>query len=293
LAVIPGMQEVAALVRIYQQVRRSAYEVVVVDAAPTGETLRLLTMPDSLDWYASRLASLRARLNRYAGPLLRNFLPNLDIVDVVSELSERLHELREILTDSEASSYRIVLTPDRTVLKEAQRAETYLNLFGYPVDAVVINRLLPAIETDSEYFRVLFERQTVLLKEIEDSFSGIPIFRSPLKAVEPTGIEELSGLAREVFGETDPCQIFHTGPSITIEPDGDGYLLRIPIPNVELSKLALAKRGDELYVEVGSFRRLIPLPLTLAAMHPHSATMRDARLEIPFRRAPQAARVEA
>jgi arsenite-transporting ATPase len=284
LAVIPGMQEVAALVRIYQQVRDASYDVVVVDAAPTGETLRLLTMPDSLEWYASRLTSLRARLNKIAGPLLRNLLPDLNIVDVISELSARMHELRDILTDASSSSYRIVLTPDRTVLKEAQRAETYLNLFGYPVDAVVVNRLLPEIEEGApEYYVALTERQVQLLREIEDSFSGVPLFRAPLTASEPTGIEALSGLAREIYGDQDPCEILHVGPSIAIEADGDGYVVRLPIPNVELSKLSLAKRGDELYVEVGSFRRLIPLPLTLAAMHPHKARMRDDKLEIPFR----------
>ncbi|MPZ49744.1 MAG: AAA family ATPase [Dehalococcoidia bacterium] len=195
LAVIPGMQEIAALVRIYQQARTSSYDVVIVDAAPTGETLRLLTMPDSLEWYASRLSSLKARLNRFAGPLLRNLLPNMDLVDVVSELSDRVRGLRKLLSDADTSSYRIVLTADGTVLKEAQRAETYLNLFGYPIDAVFVNSLLPEIEPAPEYFQQLQKRQQSLLSDIEVAFAGLPLFRAPLSAAEPVGLAALSSLA--------------------------------------------------------------------------------------------------
>jgi arsenite-transporting ATPase len=282
LAVIPGMQEVAALVRISSQVRSGEYDCVVVDAAPTGETLRLLAMPDSLALYASKLIGWRAKLTRLAGPLFRNLLPNLDVVDVISQLSERLRELHGLLTDPETSSYRLVLTPDRTVLKEAQRAETYLNLFGYPIDGIVVNRVLPGAETSDPFLQELSQTQASVMEEIGMSFANLPIFRSKLHSREPLGVEALRLLATSVFGERDPSQVMHRGPTLRITREESGYVLTIPMPNVEVGRLSLVKRSDELYVEVGNFRRLIPLPATIAGLKPGAAHLREGSLEIPF-----------
>ena len=142
LAIVPGMEEVAALVQLGRQIRGGDFDCIVVDAAPTGETIRLLSMPESLQWYAGRIEAWRDRLRRLAGPFLRGALLELDVVGVTTRLATRVGELRRLLTDAERSSYRIVVTPDRLALKYAQRAETYLNLFEYPIDAVVLNRLL-------------------------------------------------------------------------------------------------------------------------------------------------------
>ena len=146
LAIVPGMEEVAGLMQIDRKVRSGEYDCIVVDAAPTGETIRLLSMPESFQWYAGRLDQWRGRLMRLAGPFLTTMVPDLNVVDVMKQVATRVRALRGRLTDPRQSSYRIVVTPDRTVLREAQRAETYLNLFNYPIDAVVVNRVLPPAE---------------------------------------------------------------------------------------------------------------------------------------------------
>jgi arsenite/tail-anchored protein-transporting ATPase len=289
LAILPGMEEVAALIQIERMGRTGAYQCIVVDAAPTGETMRLLSLPDSFQWYAIRVNAWRGRLQRLAGPLLRSVLPDLSVVDVMQQLAARVKQLRAALTDGRRSSYRIVLTPDRTVLREAQRAETYLNLFEYPVDAVVVNRLFASSTGPNEYLEALIARQQRTMIDIRAAFAPLPLFEVPLTADEPVGLDALGQLATGVFGDVDPTAVLHVGPTQRIDRQNGGYVLRIPMPNVEVGRLDLTKRGSELYVEVGSFRREVALPLALAALEPGVARLRDGMLEIPFRPAKRAA----
>ena len=282
LAILPGMEEVAALIQIERTGRTGPYDCMVVDAAPTGETIRLLSLPESFQWYAGRIGEWRGRLTRLAGPLLSSVLPDLRVVDVMTHLAVRVKTLRAALIDPQRSSYRLVLTPDRTVLREAQRAETYLNLFEYPVDAVLVNRLLAPSSTGDSYLDALVARQRRTMQDIRAAFASLPLFEVPLTAEEPVGIDALARLADGVFAERDPVQVLHIGPSQRIERHGDGYVLRIPMPNVEVDRLELTKRGNELYVEVGNIRREVALPLALAALEPGVARMRAGMLEIPF-----------
>jgi len=282
LAILPGMQEVAALAQIGRQSHGGAYDCIVVDAAPTGETIRLLSMPEAIRWYAGRLRSWRGRLNRVARGLLKNALPDLDVVDVLDELAVRVRELRAQLTDARRSSYRIVVTADRMVLKEAQRAETYLNLFEYPIDAVVLNRVLPRTQTEDAYLNALAARQEGTMAEVRAAFAALPLFEAPLLVDEPIGREALAALGRTTFGERDPTAVMHIGPTQRIERRGKEYVLQLPMPNVEAARLALTKRADELYVEVGNFRREIALPRTLAALAPGVARLKGGVLEVPF-----------
>lgn len=291
LAIVPGMEEVAALVQIGRHSRTGEYDCVVVDAAPTGETIRLLSMPDSFLWYVGHLQTLRNRL-RFLGPMLRSSLPELDLVEVVERLSASVRELRSLLTNPRRSSYRIVVTPDRMVLKEARRAETYLNLFQYPVDAVVLNRVLAPPPSEDPFLAALLARQAAALTEVRRSFAALPIFEAPLVLEEPVGLAALAALGRRLFGDRDPTQVMHIGPTQAITPNDGGYLVRIPMANVEVGKLALTKHGDELYVEVGNVRREITLPHTLARLEPGVARMRNGTLEIPFLPAPEPAGAE-
>lgn len=283
LAIIPGMEEVSALVEIGRKSRTGEFDCMIVDAAPTGETIRLLTMPESFLWYAGRIEEWRGRLNRLVGPFFRGLLPNLNVVDVVARLSTRIRGLREILIDPTRSSYRVVVTPESVVVKEARRAETYLNLFQYPVDAVVVNRVLPADDARGHPFLVsLLARQEAALESIEHAFATLPRFVAPWTREEPVGLPALSALARQLFGERDPTDVMHVGPTHEIERSGDAYVLRIPLRNVETGRLALTKRGDELYVDVGTVRRDITLPSVLAGLEPGTARVRQGVLEIPF-----------
>ena len=283
LAILPGMEEVAALMQIERQGRTGNYDCVIVDAAPTGETIRLLSLPESFQWYATRVVEWRGRLSRLAGPLLNSVLPDLSIVDVMTRLAVRVKDLRNALTDPGRSSYRIVLTADRTVLREAQRAETYLNLFQYPLDALIVNRLFTPSATNDTYLEALVARQQRVLADIRRAFPSLPGFQVPLTADEPVGVQALSTLAGQVFGERDPTEVMHVGPTQSIEPlDSGGYVLRIPMPNVEINKLDLTKRGDELYVDLGNFRREVTLPLALSALEPGVARIHAGVLEVPF-----------
>ena len=282
IAILPGMEEVAALVQIERQGRLGNYDCIVIDAAPTGETMRLLSLPESFQWYAVRLRDWRGRLGRMAGPLLNNLLPDLSAVDVMSRLAARVKALREVLVDPQRSSYRIVLTPDRAVLREAQRAETYLNMFQYPVDSVFANRILPPTDIRGTYLDALIARQSTIMDEVRRAFGSLPLHEVPLATVEPTGMARLSELARIVYSEHDPTKVMHTGPSLTIERRGETYVLSIPMPNVETDKLDLTRHGDQLYVDVGNFRRAVALPLALADLRPGLASMQRGMLEIPF-----------
>lgn len=280
LAIVPGMDEVAALVQIGRQVHGGEYDCIIVDAAPTGETIRLLSMPESFRWYAGRIQEWRGRLMKLAGPFLRGVLPDLDIVDAVDRLSLRVQELRAILTDPERSSYRIVVTPDRAVLKEAQRAETYLNLFEYPIDAVVVNRRLPPGE--GGLLGKIQRRQQEIERDIEHSFPTLPLLRAPLLADEPLGIDALADFAGALFGDRDPTAVLHTGPTQELVRHEGGYLLRLPMPNLEIDKLSVTKHGDELTIDVGNFRRSVPLPAMLASMDASVARFRGGALEVTF-----------
>jgi arsenite/tail-anchored protein-transporting ATPase len=286
LAIMPGMEEVAALVQIRRQSRTGQFDCIVVDAAPTGETIRLLSMPDSLLWYAGRLQEWRGRLMRFVGPLLRNALPDFNVIETMTQLAERTKELRQDLTNPERSSYRIVVTPDTMVIKEARRAETYLNLFDYPIDAVIVNRLLPAADAGNAYLDAMLARQQRAMAEVRSTFATLPLLEAPLSAEEPLGLSALAALSQQVFGDRDPTLVLHRGATQHIERQGNGYLLQIPMPNVEVTRLSLLKRGDELYVDVGNFRREITLPLTLAALEPGTARVHGGMLEIPFSAAP-------
>jgi arsenite/tail-anchored protein-transporting ATPase len=209
-------------------------------------------------------------------------LPDLDVVNVLTQLAARVKRLRQTLIDPQRSSYRLVLTPDRAVVKEARRAETYLNLFEYPIDALLVNRVLPDQEPGNAYLDELVAHQRRVMEEIRHSFVTLPLFEAPLLTEEPAGMTGLRDLAVRVFGEQDPTRVMHVGPTQRIEPSGRGYVLRIPMPNVEVDRLDLTKRGDELYVDVGNFRREVTLPLALAGLEPGTAHVRGGVLEIPF-----------
>jgi len=282
VAVLPGMEEVAALVQIERQGRLGKYDCIVIDAAPTGETMRLLSLPESFQWYAVRIRDWRGRLGRMAGPLFNNLLPDLSAVDVMSRLAARVKALREVLIDPQRSTYRIVLTPDRAVLREAQRAETYLNMFQYPVDSVFVNRILPPPEIPGTYLDSLIAGQATIMSDIRNAFAALPVWEVSLTSEEPIGLSRLSLLAGLVFGGRDPIEVMHVGPSLTIERRGEAYVMSIPLPNVETDKLDLTRHGDQLYVNVGNFRRAVTLPLALADLKPGIARMQHGNLEIPF-----------
>jgi len=283
LALIPGMDEIVSLINIYRNARDGNFEVVIIDAAPTGETVRLLSMPDTFQWYASRIMGLQNNLG-FARPLLKAVLPipTSDIVDAVNALSERVKALREVLSDPAVSSYRPVVNPERMVIQAALRAETYLALFGYPIDAVVCNRVIPAGDYQDAFMQDIYQTQEKLRQRIHQTFAPLPVWEAPYRSREILGIDALGELATTIFGTTDPTQVFHRGPIQEIVQEGNTYILRLPLPHVEMDKVVMSKHGDEMVVEIGNFKRDITLPSILANQEATVARFVNRALEIHF-----------
>ncbi len=281
LALIPGMDEIVSLINIYRNAREGNFEVVIIDAAPTGETVRLLSMPDTFQWYASRLTGSGSL--SLARPLLKAIMPNnAEILEAINALSERVKTLREVLSDPEVSSYRPVVNPERMVIKEALRAETYLALFGYPIDSVICNRVIQADNYRDTFMQELYRNQEKLRQQIQQTFAPLPIWEVPYRSQEILGVDALGELAQAVFGEQDPTQVFYCGAIQEIKREGDSYVLRLPLPHVEMNKVLMTKRGDEMIVEIGNFKRDITLPTILANQEATVARFVNKALEIHF-----------
>lgn len=282
LAIIPGMEEVVSLLHIRRQAKHGTFDVVVVDAAPTGETVRLLTMPESFSWYATRVMDWEPQTLKAARPLVKQLVPASDIFATLDRLSKGVEALRDNLTNPEISSYRLVINPERMVIKEAQRAATYLALFGYPVDGVVINRVLPVEQAEGEFMRELARIQQGYRQMAYDIFQPLPIWESPHYARDLAGLEDLGMIGRNMFGDVDPVKVQFHGKTQEIVKDGDEYIMRLPLPHVEIAKVAMTKRGDELFIEIGNFRRDMILPMALAERPARRAVFRNGVLEVRF-----------
>lgn len=294
MAIIPGMEEVVSLLHIHKQALEGRFDRVIVDAAPTGETMRLLTMPESFQWYVGRLSGWGDTTTRIATGLLRKFMPDKDPFAGLNNLVIGVKALQKVLLDPTTTSYRVVLNPEKMVVKEGARAVTYLSLYGYPVDAVVVNRILPGIVSDGvgntqlvqpsedPYLRHLQEIQTRYLADIEREFYPLPILRSAWFDREMVGVDKLQMLAAALFAENDPGQIFFVGQTQQILEEGNDYVLKLPLPHVELNKVKLTKRGDELFISIGNFKRELLLPAVLAHRNAGGAVFADGILQVRF-----------
>ena len=282
LAAVPGMDEVAALLQIREQACQNRFDVLVIDAAPTGETMRMLAVPESFEWYARRLAVEDERL----GPLCRalGLRPSRELLDVLADLRREVSDLRATLTDPDISSYRVVVTPERVVLREAMRTLTYLALFGYPCDAVIVNRVLPSRPArTSRYMSRIKSVQEEQLRAIHAGIGPLPEYRVPWYSQEVVGLPALARLGRDLWGTADPTAVFWRGKSLEIEESGDEYLLRLALGRVEMDKVEMTKRGDQLFIRIGNFRRELVLPLALAARPASTAELTDEGvLEVRF-----------
>ena len=285
LSAFPGMDEIVSLLHINKQAKEREFERVIIDAAPTGETIRLLTMPDTFRWYAGHVSKLESAivmraLKPFASRLLQG--PS-EVLEAISNLDAATADLRATLSDPSVSSYRVVLQPEKMVMREAERAISYLGLFNYPVDSVIINRILPESVDDSEFYRQRREIQAKYIELIENNFRPLPLWYAPYYAHEVVGLEALAQLAADCFGASDPGEIFYRGILQEIIDTGDGgYLLRLPIPFIGRDDVRLRKRGDELFITIGNFKREMMLPTVLAKRRAGGGRLRDGMLEITF-----------
>lgn len=284
LSAIPGMDEIVSLLHINKQAKAGNFDRVIIDAAPTGETIRLLTMPDTFRWYAAHALNYNQGVVKAIKPLAgRLFKGPMEVLNALESLDAATAELKAVLSDPAITSYRVVVQPEKMIVREAQRAVSYLGLFNYPVDSVIVNRVLQANPDEGEFFQARYAIQQKYMDYIEDSFQPIPLWTTPYYAHEVVGIEALSLFAHDCFGTQDPGQIFYRGQLQEIVPLDDGrVLMRLPMPFVKGGDIKLRKRGDEMFITVGNFKREMILPAVLAKRRSEGGRLVDGMLEVTF-----------
>jgi arsenite-transporting ATPase len=288
LSIIPGLDEIFALTDVKTHADSGLYDLLVVDCAPTAETLRLLSLPDAMNWYIERIFPVERRVVKTIRPILSRITSMPIADDRIFAAIERLHRnldgVRQLLTNDRMSSVRLVVNPEKMVIAEARRTYTYLSLFGYRVDAVVVNRIIPD-EVNDPYFGKWKDIQADHLRSIMESFQPIPILTAKLFDREMVGVELLEEMGREVYGERDPSDLLHREDPIRVRKrGGGGYVLSMHLPFSDRADLDVFRKADELYVRVGSYKRNLILPQMLQRLEVQDAMFVDDRLEVRFGR---------
>jgi arsenite-transporting ATPase len=292
---LPGAEEVAALLELRSQVESGPWDLVVVDCAPTAETLRLLALPEALAWHLERLLPAQRGLIRTLRPAAAAAagvpLPDPAVVETVSDWHRQMRAVQRLLT-GDRTSVRLVLTPERVVIAESRRTWTSLSLYGFVVDAVVVNRVFPDAAADAgrrtpDAWRTAWNAaQQHGLREVAESFSGLPLHVTPYLAAEPIGADALAGLADAQEGVQEGADgdllapVTHRG--LTVDRVDDGFVLTLPLPLAHAADLALQRRDDELVVTLGDHRRVLTLPAALQRCVVQGASVRDGRLVVRF-----------
>ena len=285
LTVPPGMDELFSLLQIKRHHETAEYDAIVVDCAPTGETLRLLSFPDVASWWLEKVFPIERRLMSAARPFARTLLdvslPTERVFDDVERLVVNLVAMNSILRDRGATSIRLVMNPDRMVIREAMRTYTYLNLYGYLTDAVVVNRVFPE-EVDGGYFAGWRAHQQEQMELVHSAFAPVPILAAPFFDQEVVGAAMLDRLGDAVFAEHEAEALLYEDLSQELVSNNGTATLRVPLPFAEKGDIDLKKIGLEVVVRVGGQKRTIVLPPTMAAYRPSSAQFDDGALSVTF-----------
>jgi arsenite/tail-anchored protein-transporting ATPase len=285
IAILPGMEELFSLVRVASWAADGRFDTIVIDCAPTGDTIRMLAVPEVLSFYFSRIFPIQRTVVRTVRPVAERLtdmpIPNDDVFAAVQRVYKQMEGIGPMLQDPARSSIRIVLNPERMVINESQRLYTYLSLFGFPVDAIVANRVLPEAAR-SPYFDKWFKLQAGYLAEARQAFDPLPFFVAPLFDREMVGVSMLETFAREVFGETDPAALLHRDRPVEVKKEGRSWALYLRLPFAEKDRIQVFAKGDELVVQVDNQRRHLMLPRSLAGRQVKSAAFADQRLRVGF-----------
>jgi arsenite/tail-anchored protein-transporting ATPase len=285
LAIIPGMEDVVSLLYINQYYRERTFDVIVIDCAPTGESLRFISMPSTLEWYMKKIFKLERSLLKVARPVAKRLtdvpLPEDSYFASMQDLFLRLEGVDEVLLDREVTSVRLVTNAEKMVVRETQRAFMYFCLFGLVVDAIIVNRLFPETLQD-RYFKDWLSTQQRSLDQIRTIFDPIPIQRVNILPDEVVGLEMLSKMGQMIYGDIDPSLIMHSDTVYQIDQSEGDYTLRIKLPFVKKDYVDLFKEDGNLVVRIGSFKRHVFLPRVLVGRKPGRASLEDNVLSIAF-----------
>lgn len=287
LSVFPGMEELFSLMEIRNYRKTNEYDVIIVDCAPTGDTLRLLSAPEITNWYLKHIFPIQRTAAKAVRPVASRILPfpfpEDNIFEAMKKLTGQLAEMKDILEDVKKTSIRLIINPEKMVIKEAQRAYTFFNLFGFSVDLIIVNRMIPQVVEDP-YFQKWKTIQEHYYHMIEEIFAPLPLFSLPLLSREIVGIPLLEEIAGTVYGGQDPTQLFFSQRPIQIEKVDGRYILSLNLPFVEKQDLDLTQKGEELIVKAGAFKRNILLPRILLHHSIQGAKFEGERLYITFAR---------
>jgi arsenite-transporting ATPase len=289
LAILPGMDEIFGLVRMKRHYDEGIYDVLIIDSAPTGTALRLLSLPEVGGWYMRKfykpLQGISAALRPLVEPIFRPIagfsLPDREVMDAPYEFYEQIEALEKILTDNTVTSVRLVTNPEKMVIKESLRAHAYLSLYNVATDLVVANRIIPEEVTDP-FFKRWKENQQQYKQEIHENFRPLPVKEIPLYSEEMCGLPALERLKETLYAGEDPSQVYHKETTVKIVQNNNLYTLELYLPGIAKDQIQLSKTGDELNVRIGNHRRNMVLPQALAALQPSGAKMEDDYLKIKF-----------
>lgn len=289
LAILPGMDEIFGLVRMKRHYDEADYDVLIIDSAPTGTALRLLSLPEVGGWYMRRfykpLQGMSVALRPLVEPLFRPIagfsLPDKEVMDAPYEFYEQIEALEKVLTDNNQTSVRLVTNPEKMVLKESLRAHAYLSLYNVSTDLVIANRILPD-SVDDPFFQRWKSNQQVYKQEIYDNFHPLPVKEVPLFSEEMCGLAALERLKETLYKDEDPSQVYYKENTIRIVQNDHDYSLELYLPGIPKEQIQLNKTGDELNIRIGNHRRNLVLPQALAALSPAGAKMEADYLKIRF-----------
>jgi len=286
MAVLPGTDELFGLFHIHKANQSGDYDCLIVDCAPTGQTLRLLSFPEVARWWMQKIFPVERKVAKTLRAMKKRTIMSVPIPEdsvyaSIQELFDDIGALKELLAEPETTSVRIVLNPEKIILEETQRAYTYLNLYGYPVDCVIANRILPDEVTDS-YFSGWRKAQQKYMEKVESVFSPLPILQSKLMRSEIVGRKLLTQLGQDIYGQQDPTRVYYSQRPQQVIKEGQTYVLVLKLPFVKKAGLDVLKNQDELTIQIGSYRREILLPSTLSLLQVEKATLKANELRITF-----------
>ena len=286
LSVIPGLDEIFSLTDVKRHVESGLFDLLVIDCAPTAETLRLLSLPEVMNWYIERIFPVERKVVKTIRPILTRITTMPIAEDRIFAAVERLHRNLEgvgkLLRDEERASVRLVVNPEKMVIAEARRTYTYLSLFGYRVDAIIANRIIPGDVTDP-YFGKWKEIQNEHLATIRESFEPVPVLTARLFEQEMVGFDLLNRMGEDVYEDTDATKVLHLDEPIRVEKRGAWYVLSMQLPFTDRKQLDIHRRAEELVVRVGSYKRTLILPHALQRLEIREARFVEDRLEIRFK----------
>ena len=284
MTVLPGMDELGNLLWIGDHVDQGQFDLIVVDAAPTGETVRLLSLPEASRWWIEKIAPIGRRVQRLGGPILRRMvgvpLPTDAVYEAGEELLDRLKYVHDLLANPDRASVRLVLNLERVSIQEAQRSFTYFHMYGFPTDMIVANRVLPA--ASGSYFEAWREAQARYLPMVEQQFAPVPVRTIPYFDKEMVGVDRLAELGHALFGDSDPHEFLYRGRPYSISRVDGGYILALELPFTTREEISLSRSGDELVLQVGAWRRNLVLPRLLLDAPTQGAKMEDRVLKVRF-----------